>query len=451
MSGFIFPEGDSSSFALDITLSNLKLNLLQPYISIITSRMSGLVSGSLQLRGSASRPQLSGRLMARRASILIDYLNEEYSFTHEIIVTPGGFEAQELELFDSYGQKALFDGGLYHENFRDLRVDFSVKPERFSVLNTTQSQNELFYGKGRATGTARFSGPVDDLLMEIRATTEKGTRIHIPINYDAEVSERGYITFVEAGFKEEEQPANDGSLSGLRMDFELNATPDAEVEINLPSRMGIIQGKGQGNLRFNIDTRGDFNMYGDYEISEGFFDMTLQNLLSRRFELRKGGTIRWNGDPYAADLAITAVYKVRASLVGLIPGGDSSGVYRQRVPVNCVIRLSDDLMSPRIRFAFELPESSEEINRIVFSQIDTTNEALMSRQMISLLVLNSFISEEGTGSLASGVSASSFELLSMQLSNWLSQISQDFDIGVHYRPGDQMTNEELELALTTQV
>lgn len=451
VSGFIYPENDTSGLELDISLSNMKLSLLQPYLVALTSRMGGLVSGDLKLRGSSSRPLLSGTLTARRAFILIDYLNEEYSFTHDIIVNPEGFEVFGLELFDASGQKAVCDGGIYHKNFRDLSVNFRVKPEKFSVLNTTLAQNELFYGKGKATGTARFTGPLDDLLMEIRATTDKGSRIHIPISYDAEVSERGYITFVDPGAVEEKEKSSEQTISGLRMDFELNATPEADVEISLPSRMGLIQGKGRGNLRFNIDTRGDFNMYGDYEISEGFFDMTLQNLLSRRFELRKGGTIRWNGDPYAADLSIAAVYRVRASLQGLIPGGDSSAVYRQRVPVNCIIRLSDDLLSPRIRFAFELPESSEEVNRIVFSQIDTTNEALMSRQMISLLVLNSFISEAGTGSLASGVSASSFELLSMQLSNWLSQISQDFDIGVHYRPGDEMTNEELELALTTQV
>jgi hypothetical protein len=33
----------------------------------------------------------------------------------------------------------------------------------------------------------------------------------------------------------------------------------------------------------------------------------------------------------------------------------------------------------------------------------------------------------------------------------LSQISKDFDIGVNYRPGDQMTAQELELALSTQL
>jgi len=37
------------------------------------------------------------------------------------------------------------------------------------------------------------------------------------------------------------------------------------------------------------------------------------------------------------------------------------------------------------------------------------------------------------------------------LSSWLSQISKDFDIGVRYTPEDNITAEELEVALSTQI
>ena len=43
------------------------------------------------------------------------------------------------------------------------------------------------------------------------------------------------------------------------------------------------------------------------------------------------------------------------------------------------------------------------------------------------------------------------ELFSNQLSNWLSQISNNVDIGLNYRPGNQLTNDEIELAMSTQI
>ena len=42
-------------------------------------------------------------------------------------------------------------------------------------------------------------------------------------------------------------------------------------------------------------------------------------------------------------------------------------------------------------------------------------------------------------------------MLSNQLSNMLSKISNDFDVGVNYRPGDAITRDELEVALSTQL
>ena len=53
--------------------------------------------------------------------------------------------------------------------------------------------------------------------------------------------------------------------------------------------------------------------------------------------------------------------------------------------------------------------------------------------------------------LNSGLGANSTELLSNQLSNWLSQISKDVNIGVNYRPGSELSDDELEVALSTQL
>jgi len=43
------------------------------------------------------------------------------------------------------------------------------------------------------------------------------------------------------------------------------------------------------------------------------------------------------------------------------------------------------------------------------------------------------------------------EMLTNQLSNWLSQFSDDFDIGLNYTQGDEGTSDEVEVALSTQL
>ncbi len=80
----------------------------------------------------------------------------------------------------------------------------------------------------------------------------------------------------------------------------------------------------------------------------------------------------------------------------------------------------------------------------------------MNKQMLSLLVLGRFYTPEymrGTFEADNqnliGTTAS--ELFSNQLSNWLSQATNLFDLGFNYRPGNSITSDEIELALSTQL
>jgi len=122
--------------------------------------------------------------------------------------------------------------------------------------------------------------------------------------------------------------------------------------------------------------------------------------------------------------------------------------------VECHLVLQGELGSPTISTGINMPTADAE-TRNLLENSTSTDEELM-KQFLSLLVINNFYSVTGygaqdigaTGNIA-GVTAS--ELLSNQLSNWLSQISDDFDIGFNYRPGDQVSTQEVEVALSTQL
>ncbi len=49
------------------------------------------------------------------------------------------------------------------------------------------------------------------------------------------------------------------------------------------------------------------------------------------------------------------------------------------------------------------------------------------------------------------VGANAYEFLSQQLSNWASQIDDNINVGINYNPGTSLTQEELELALSTSL
>ena len=77
---------------------------------------------------------------------------------------------------------------------------------------------------------------------------------------------------------------------------------------------------------------------------------------------------------------------------------------------------------------------------------------------ITMIIINNFIYDEpdqtnfGIAEYGAGsATTTTTELLSNQLSHWLSQISDEWDIGINYRPGDEISKDQVDVALSTQL
>lgn len=445
ISGFYYPKLETNNLDFDIEVKNFNLNSLSPFISEFLSDVEGLASGNIKLDGSINKPRLVGELNLMRASVKVDYLNVAYSFANKINFRENEIQFDQIVLYDSLGNQANCTGRIAHDYFSNFNFDINISPQSLLGLNTTREQNSLFYGQAIATGDVHIHGPLDNIVMDITLKSEKGTKINIPIDYDMEVIETDYIIFVNSTDTVQASSDYNVDLSGLTLNLNLSVTPDADIELFLPYQMGNIKADGNGEMKLSVNSRGDFEILGDYFIREGTFLFTLQNLINRRFSILEGGKISWTGSPYDAEIDIKTLYKTKASLAGFgIPS-------ERRYNIDCFLELQQQLFNPTIRFSVGIPNIDKDDEQLVFSQLDTENEAQMNQQMISLLVLGSFSASSGTTPSAGAIGASSINVISNQVSNWLSQISKDFDVGINYRPSGEYTQEELEVALSTQL
>jgi len=356
----------------------------------------------------------------------------------------------DIQLTDSTFGKGYVTGVISHKAFSDIGLDIELKAENLAALNTFYNPNEAYYGKAKATGTMTLKGPVEDLVLIANVKSEKGTDVVIPITFARGISENSFIQYRQHGdidkTKSRSAPAESSVFS---VQLGMDVTRNAGIGIILPYQMGTIDVHGDGLVNLGVDTRGEYSMYGNYIMDNGIFMFNFQNILKKNFQIQKGGAITFNGSPYDADIRLQAIYKVKTSMASL-PGIEAD--YKStRVNVNCIINLAGNLYNPDIKFSLTIPDATEEVQRKIFSIIDTTNVLEMNQQMISLLVLNTFSSPSGLTTSGASLGISSYEIITAQLNRMLSQISKDFDIGVNYRPGDQISPRELELALSTQL
>ncbi len=457
-SGDYFPN-EMGKMDFRISLNGLITSIFNPFLTGIFSDIRGSMNGDIQLTGVKGKPTLSGKLSLQNDALTVDYLNTRYNFNTDIEISNNNFIFNNVEFSDRDGNSAFINGMIRTEYLKDISLNLAINAQNLLCLDTREKDNSQFYGIAYATGIVRLKGEPASLNFDIEAETGKNTRFFIPLNEGSEVSEFNYINFIRNDTSEtkniQSEPEYKVDLSGIQMDFNLNVTPEAEVQIIFDPKIGdIIKASGTGEMKMSINSLGGFELLGEYAIEKGDYLFTLQDVINKRLKIQEGSVLRWTGDPLNAQVDIKAVYRTKASLSDLYGVGESDS-YQGRVTVDCRIYLTGLLSAPTITYDLYLPYADEETRSRVNSRINTEED--VSKQFLSLLVLSKFQpdienqNDPSSGTNMSGVNANASELLSNQLSNWLSQISNEFDIGVNYRPGSEITDREVEVALSTQL
>ena len=461
LTGTYQPGQKANSLNLKAVFNNTELKIIEPFSRDLLSDVSGRAQGTVFVKGTPDAPLLDGEVKIEKGKMKFDYLQSVFTFSDKIYFTESEITTRNMLLTDADGNTAVLRGGVFHDRFNYFSLDFKADLKNFKILDTGPKDNDLFYGSAYATGKVNVFGPINDLTIEASVTSNKGTRIYIPFDGATEVSTQDYIQFVsqlpsedstEADGRRKRQPEG-----GIKMDFNFNITPDAYCEIQLDRQAGdVIKAYGTGLLNMKIDTKGDFTMSGNYEITRGDYTFTFQNALNKKFDIKPGSRITWSGNPYDAILNVKAGYTQLTSLDNVMAGISSSTTTptTRRYPVEVIISLTNRLMTPEIGYEIqfkEYPVSSEYRSAIAaFENRLRSDEQELSLQVSSLLLFSQLRNplQDQTAIGQSFLGNSISELVSNQISKWASEIDQNLEVGVTGISLDQSALNNVQLRLS---
>ena len=453
--GYYYPTKKEDNLNIDVSFNRFKLKTLEPFLNTFVNQLEGTTSGKLQIRGNVLQPEIIGTVEMQRTAMRVVYLNTKYSFSNSIEFVKDGIRFDKLIIYDTLGNQANINGSLTYDYLSDPSFDVVISTPGLLFFNTKEHMNDLYYGTAMASGDIKISGNPNDIDLNMNIETQRGTSVMLPLNYSVEISDKDYIIFTKPAFdtiseKEILVVSDKEKKDQLKynIDVNLGVTPEAQVKISLPADMGSIEARGNSNLALGVNSYGKFNLVGDYLVDNGLFHFKIGNLVSKRFSLVQGGRISWTGNPYSANVSIKGLYKVKTSLSSLGIVIDSTASYKNKVTVECFVVLTGELLNPNIKFEIALPDIDPDLQRAVFSELDTTNAAMMNQQMISLLVLGTFSFNNAANV---SLQSSYYNVIANQLSSMLSRISDNVDVGLNYKPGDEVSQQEFEVALSTQL
>ena len=463
--GFVSPKEKGLDLHIDAGGTNLAL--LTPFVNGIFSDLDGRAFGNIRLFGPFKELDLEGDAKAKLA-LNVNALNTRFKLqTDDVHIKSGEFLFQKVQMQDLSGNKGQVDGYLRHNKFSNMTYNFRFNTKEMLIFDSSEGSPEYpFYGSVYATGNAVIHGnPVNGVSVDAHLRAENKTRFVYVLGTAAEAASNQFITFVDRTPKrareeiqtelyhylnrpqeeeEEEDPAD------IRLNLQIEPTPLAEMRVLMDPVAGdYISAKGTGNLNVHFFNKGEFSMFGNYNIQEGVYKISMQNVIRKDFTLRPGGTVSFAGNPREAVLNLQAVHTVpSASLNDLMPGATSS---RGNVRVNCLVNLSGNLTAPNMTFDLELPTVNEEDRQLVRSLISTPEQ--MTTQIIYLLGVGKFYAFDYAAqeNQSNATSSLAFNTLSGQLNNMLSQVidNQNWNLGTNLSTGQNgWTDVEAEAILS---
>lgn len=451
------------TLALNIDFEEFKLDFLKPIGDENFTNIRGFVYGSTQLSGLLANPTMSGELFLDSAGVAFPYLNVDYDFegTTVLELSNQTFKIVELTLHDIEDKtRGELLGSISHTGFSDWKLDLSLSTKNLLVLNTQETEDALYYGKGLIEGNATIAGFTDNLSIDVFGKTNKDTYFVIPLSDVKTINNTKLVTFVsEENETQEFQLPNEVLLKkfkGLTLNFNLEVTKDAIVEMVIDKATGsTLKGSGTGDLRIEIDTKGKFNMFGDFVIENGTYDFKYGGFVNKQFVATRGGTILWEGSPYTAELDIETVYRVYANPKSILENLPTS----RNIPIDLVTRFSGELYNSQKEYDILIPDVDSNIKSELDFKLNNNDSNNQLIQFSSLLVSGSFFNENDIGANSTAfLTGTGSQLLSNVLSNIIGGNNENFKLGVDYRAGDNRstvdnlnTDDQIGLTVATRL
>ncbi|MCH5246062.1 MAG: translocation/assembly module TamB domain-containing protein [Muribaculaceae bacterium] len=475
INGMIKPMDEELDFVFDA--DHAPVGFLQPFMEAFAGDVQGHASGKAHLYGTFKLIDMTGDLMADDIKLKLDFTNVYYSASDSVHIRPGRIEFEDIELLDQYGNSGRLSGVLTHECFKKPVFNFRVTDvKNMLVYDIPETTEQRWYGKVYGNGSASVSGRPGIVNIKVNMTTAPNSTFTFVLS-DAEVASD--YTFVT--FRDRDKPRRDSIMladpsTALLLDIEkrraankqqedapsiynmninVNVTPDAAVNLIMdPIGGDCIKARGQGTMAmdYNSSTE-ELKMRGSYTLNQGSYNFTLQDIIIKPFTIEPGSSITFNGDPYAAQLNITAAYQLNANLTDLDESfASDKELNRTNVPVRALLIAKGDMRHPDISFDLNFPTLTQDTYSKVKSIVST--DEMMNRQIIYLLALNRFYTPDYMASTTKGnelVSVAS-STISSQLSSMLGSLSENWSIAPNFRSdrGD-FSDVEVDVALSSHL
>ncbi|MFN7117972.1 MAG: translocation/assembly module TamB domain-containing protein [Saprospiraceae bacterium] len=458
---------NTQRFDIEANLRSLELRLLDPFAEAFIEDSEGTLSGNFTVRGTTTDPDLNGTLRFNNISTIFKLSGVRYTIADETVrITNEAINLDDIRLTDDSNNRATLSGSVNYADFNNIGLNLNFNTNRFQLLNTEPSTDALYYGKLFVSANVQIRGSATQPDIQVRASTLDSSQLFVqPLaTQDAVASQEDYIIFANpVTFQAEDttrslDAAYQLNRAGIDLTLYLNVTDRTELQIIIdPATGDKLVCRGNADLNIAMNPAGDVDITGNYQITRGSYSLNYQGVLKREFGIRPGSRLDFIGDPLDTRFDVAATYTtrtptfelVRNQVTALTPEQEAAA--KTRSPVTVVLSMRGDLEQPVISFDIQIADDTESdpVTGVTAQALARLrdNPTDLNTQVFSLLLFNSFLSQEsGGGSLAETGTSVYLSSVSSLLTNQLNRLASQLIKGVNIEVGVESYQSEYDIA-----
>lgn len=459
-------ESEDSPIDLKLDFNGTDIGFINSFLDEdVASGIQGQLKGAFAVSGSIKEPLIEGEIDLENGKATLALLGANFAYEGKVKSSDYGITFDNMPISDEDGNTGSLNGQILHKNFSDyyyeINFDFENDPrysnplnpserrkiDRFKVMNTSYTEESIYYGAAYMTGFASIFGTPDNMTIDVSAKTKRGTRINFPMYGPKTISEEGFISFKKPGDLDQDTIEKGIDFTNVNLQLDFNITPDARVKLIFDDDLGDeITAYGNANLKMTLDNYGDVALNGTYTVTEGVYNFAM-GPYRQLFNISPGGSVVWTGDPLSAILDIETFYKTNANLSVVMPdvvenrSSDNEEIYSY-------LRLKGEMYKPQISFDIDAPRATE-AGKAVINRIRSDRDEL-NRQFFSILILKRFVplTGQGLGRGSAGSNNAALDLVSTQINSVLSKMSDEYKMNVNLESDDLSGESSVEFGVS---
>jgi TamB, inner membrane protein subunit of TAM complex len=473
----------SSTFDMNMAINQLQMKSVQGFSMNAITNTEGYLSGNLKITGTASKPNILGKVKFNDVGLEIAKTGSDFrKLNDEINFTNRGIEFDNFKINDKDGNALRVDGQVLTQTYRDFAFNLDVDAQNFKVVNSEKSNDAIMYGVLSIDAGLHIRGNLDLPKVDGRLAVADNTDFTFVLPQSSPtLQERdGIVEFIDQDQVVLNKTIKADSLNsqskikGMDVNVNIEISKKAKMSLLIDKANGdFVKLQGEAELTGGVDPSGKTTLVGVYEVESGSYEMTV-SVLKRKFDIQKGSTITWTGEPTTANLDITAVYKTEAAPIDLveqqISGEQASTLnqFKQRIPFSTLLKMKGELLKPVITFDITTDKKNNAVSSTVTDIVDQklsqlrTQESEMNKQVFALLLLNRFVGENpfesGAGLSGEMLARQSVsKILSQQLNNLASDLIKGVDLNFDlessedYSTGSKNTRTDLNVGVSKKL